>query len=168
MGDELDIFSVLSDKIKRFEGQKVFWGLQEGLESLGLIARLKCRIIHFSGKTPLALLFPVLLIFSPFSCEQWEKWLGTIHHFTAFYTEALSSLPLTCEWLRIVLLKSFSENRTFILPNSARMSSRQTVGALFPAATQTLELLTGSLGWAVSASPACLLLAAHTWGGNTS
>lgn len=49
------------------------------------------------------------------------------------------------------IVKSFSENRTFILPNKARMGSRQTVRALFPAATQTLELLTPSwvlwLGW---------------------
>ena len=44
------------------------------------------------------------------------------------------------------IVRSFSENRTFLLPNQARMSSRQTVRALFPAATQTGELFSGSPG----------------------
>lgn len=60
------------------------------------------------------------------------------------------------------IVKSFSKNKTSILPNNARMDSRQTGSALFPEATQTLELLIGSLGWAGSASQAFLSLAAQT------
>lgn len=60
------------------------------------------------------------------------------------------------------IIKSFSKNKTSILPNNARMDSRQTGSALFPAATQALELLMGSLGWAGSASLAFLSLAAQS------
>lgn len=48
------------------------------------------------------------------------------------------------------IVRSLSENRTLLSPHHARMGSGQTVRALFPAATQTGELFTGSPG------PLCL------------
>lgn len=141
MGDELDISHLLSDKIKRFEGQKVSEGYRKDWRAWDSL-RLKCRIA-FQWKTPLALLFPVLLIFSPFSCEQWEKWLGTIHHFTAFYTLKLFLLCLwLCEWLRIVFIEKFLQ-RTGLLSYLIvpEWAAGKQLAALFPSRHSDIRIV---------------------------
>jgi len=59
------------------------------------------------------------------------------------------------------IVQRFSDKRTFILPNNTRMGNRQTVSALFPAATQTAagESLMGFLCLLGSVSLPCLACA---------
>lgn len=80
-----------------------------------------------SGEQRLNLPLPLLFQLLPLQLGIVRKWLKTMCWFTAFYTEALSFLPLTCEWLRIVLLKSFLEKRTFISPDVQQANSQRLV-----------------------------------------